>query len=82
MRRAVLLDPALWVPPDYAQAEADGQVPQSSFASPAEAVETRAAGTGLGWLAHTPRAALEQEVEEHLVDSSYGRYRYLVAPGR
>jgi lipase len=80
VRRAVLLDPAVWVPPDFAHAEADGQVPQTSFASPAEAVETRAAGTGLGWLAHTPRAALEEEVEEHLVESSDGRYRYRFSP--
>jgi lipase len=80
VRRAVLIDPALWVPPDFAQAEADGQLPQESFASPAEAVEKRAAGTGLGWLAHTPRAALEEEVEEHLVRSPDGRYRYRFSP--
>jgi pimeloyl-ACP methyl ester carboxylesterase len=80
VRRAVLLDPAIWVPPDFAQAEADDQVPQESFASPAEAVEERA-GTGLGWLAHTPRAALEEEVEEHLVRSPDGRYRYRFSPG-
>jgi lipase len=80
VRRAVLLDPALWVPPDFAQDQADQQVPQMSFATPAEAVEARAAGTGLGWLAHTPRAALEEEVEEHLVHSPDGRYRYRFSP--
>jgi lipase len=80
VRRGVLLDPAIWVPPDFAQAEADDQVPQESFASPAEAVEERAAGTGLGWLAHPPRAALEEEVEEHLVHSPDGRYRYRFSP--
>ncbi len=80
VRRAVLLDPALWVPPDYAQERADEQVPQMSYASPAEAVEARAAGTGLGWLAHTARAALEEEVEEHLVQSPDGRYRYRFSP--
>ena len=54
--RAVLIDPALWVPPDFAQTAADEQIPQMSYATPAS-VEARAAGTGLGWLAHTPRAA-------------------------
>ena len=78
--RAVLLDPALWVPPDFAQTAADQQIPQMSYATPDEAVEARAEGTGLGWLAHTPRAALEEEVEEHLVHSPDGRYRYRFSP--
>jgi lipase len=76
VRRAVLLDPALWVPPDFADARAEEQLAGVSFASPAEAVESRASGTGLGWLAHTPREALEREVEEHLVESPDGRFRY------
>jgi lipase len=76
VRRAVLLDPALWVPPDFAAARAEEQRAGQSFGSPEEAVEARAAGAGLGWLAHTPRAALEEEIAEHLVESPDGRYRY------
>lgn len=80
VRRAVLLDPALWVPPDFAQARVDEQLAGISFESPAEALEARAAGSGLGWLAHTPREALEDEVEEHLVESPDGRFRYRYSP--
>jgi lipase len=76
VQRAVLLDPALWAPPDFAAARAEEQLAGVSFASPAEAVEARAAGTGLGWLAHTPRETLEEEIREHLVESPDGRYRY------
>jgi lipase len=80
VRRAVLLDPALWVPPDFAAARAEEQLAGQSFGSPDEAVEARAAGAGLGWLAHTPRAALEEEIQEHLVESPDGRYRYRYSP--
>jgi lipase len=74
--RAVLLDPALWVPADFAAARAEEQLVDVSFGSPDEAIEARAGGTGLGWLAHTPREALEEEVAEHLVESADGRFRY------
>ena len=80
VQRAVLLDPALWVPPDFAAARAQEQLAGQSFGSPEEAVEARAAGAGLGWLAHTPRAALEEEIQEHLVESPDGRYRYRFSP--
>lgn len=80
VRHAVLLDPALWVPPDFAAARAEEQLAGPSFASPAEALEARATGTGLGWLAHTPREALEEEIREHLVESPDGRYRYRYSP--
>jgi lipase len=78
--RAVLLDPALWVPEEIAREHAAEQVPQATFSSFEEAVEARAAGTGLGWLAHTPRAFLEEEVREHLVESPDGLFRYRYAP--
>ena len=78
--RAVLLDPALWVPPDFAAARAEEQRAGQSFASPEEAVEARAVGAGLGWLAHTPREALEEEIAEHLVESPDGRFRYRYSP--
>lgn len=80
VRRAVLLDPALWIPADIARERADEQVPAPSFASPEEAVEARVAGTGLGWLAHTPRTYVEEEVNEHLAESPDGRLRYRYSP--
>jgi lipase len=80
VRRAVLLDPALWVPPDFASARADEQLAGPSFGSPEEALEARATGTGLGWLAHTPLEALEEEIAEHLVESPDGRWRYRYSP--
>jgi lipase len=80
VRSAVLLDPALWIPAEIARERADEQLPQPSFARPEEAIEARAAGTGLGWLAHTPRAFLEEEVAEHLVESPDGRLRYRYSP--
>jgi lipase len=76
----VLLDPALWVPPDFAAARAEEALAGQSFGSPDEAVEARAAGAGLGWLAHTSREALEEEIQEHLVESPDGRYRYRYSP--
>jgi len=80
VRRAVLLDPALWVPPDFAAARAEEQLAGQSFGTPEEAVDARAAGVGVGWLAHTPRSALEEEIAEHLVESPDGRYRYRYSP--
>ncbi len=43
-------------------------------------MEARVGGSGLGWLAHTPLEALEEEVAEHLVESPDGRYRYRYSP--
>ena len=80
VRRAVLLDPALWVPPDFAAARAEEQLAGPSFGSPEEALEARATGAGLGWLAHTPREALEEEIAEHLVQSPDGRWRNRYSP--
>ena len=76
VERAVLLDPAIAVPRDLAHARALDELQEQSFASPGEAVEARLAGSGLGWLAHTPRELLEEEVREHLVESPDGRFRY------
>lgn len=80
VRRAVLLDPAIWVPQEIARARATEQVPAGSFAEPGEAIEARVAGTGLGWLAHAPRTLLEEDVREHLVESSDGRFRFRYSP--
>ncbi|MGH3016627.1 MAG: alpha/beta fold hydrolase [Gaiellaceae bacterium] len=76
VERAVLLDPAMAVPIDIAHARAMDELQEHSFASPEEALEARIGGTGLGWLANTPRELLEEEVREHLVELSGGRFRY------
>jgi lipase len=76
VERAVLLDPAIAVPADIAQARAAEELQERSFASPAEALEARVAGTGLDALAQASREALEEEVREHLVESPDGRFRY------
>jgi lipase len=76
VERAVLLDPAIAVPRDIAHARAMEELQEHSFASPEEALETRIDGTGLGWLAHTPRELLEEEVREHLLELPDGRFRY------
>ncbi len=72
VERAVLLDPAIAVPRDIAHARAMDELAEPSFASPAEALEARIGGMGLGWLAHAPRELLEEDVREHLVESPGG----------
>jgi lipase len=76
VERAVLLDPAIAVPRDIAHARAEESLREHSFASPQEALEARVVETGLGWLAHTPREFLEEDVREHLVESTDGHFRY------
>ncbi|HWM13587.1 MAG TPA: alpha/beta hydrolase [Gaiellaceae bacterium] len=76
VERAVLLDPAIAVPRDLAQARAHDELQEHSFTSPEEALEARIGGGGLGWLAHPPRELLEEDVREHLVESRGGRFRY------
>ena len=78
--RAVLLDPAIAVPPDIAHARATEELRGQSFASPADALEARLAGTGLDTLAHASRQALEEEIGEHLEESPDGRFRYRYSP--
>jgi lipase len=76
VERAVLIDPAIWVPPDIARERAEEELLDESFATAEEAVQARADGTGLGWLAHTPREFLVEEVREHLAESQDGRLRF------
>ena len=72
VERAVLLDPALTVPPDYADFLADQELTaDESFATVDEAVERTFAG-----LFRRPSALLEEEVAEHLVQGDDGRYRF------
>jgi lipase len=78
--RAVLLDPAMWVPSDVADRLAEEELRGASFASPEEAIAAHTQDPGLGFLAHTPREFLEEEARQHLVQSPDGRYRYRYSP--
>lgn len=73
VERAVLLDPALWLSPELTSRLAEEESKGLSFASSEEAVEHRLL---TGGLMHTPRAVVEQEMIEHLVEGADGRFRY------
>jgi lipase len=70
---AVLLDPAVWVPPPVALERADLERADKSFRSPAEAIEQRLAS---GTVFSTPHELLEEETAEHLEPGDDGRYRW------
>lgn len=72
VERAVLLDPALWLSPELTSRLAEEELKGLSFASSEEAVEHRLL---TGGLMHTPRAVVEQEMIEHLVEGADGRFR-------
>jgi lipase len=72
IERAVLLDPAVWVPPPIALERAEGERAELSFASVDEAIEQRIAASVLR---HSPREFLEEEMAEHLIAVD-GRLRY------
>ncbi len=71
VERAVLLDPALWVPPDDAESAAQYELAKGPWASVEEALEARAAT-----VEHTPRELLEEEMREHLVAQPDGTWFY------
>jgi lipase len=73
VERAVLLDPAIWVPPPVALERAELERADKSFRSPAEAIEHRLAS---GTVFSTPRELLEEEAAEHLERGDDGRYRW------
>ena len=76
VERAVLLDPVLVVPPDYARLLAEGELAaERSFATIEEAFEQSFAG-----LLRRPAPLLEEEVREHLVQGADGRYRFRYSP--
>jgi len=74
VERAVLLDPAVWVPPAVALERAEAERAERAFANPEDAVEAR---RGTATLA--PPELLEEEAGEHLVQHEDGlwRWRYL-----
>jgi lipase len=73
VERAVLLDPAIFVPPTIARQLAEEERVERSFGSVDEAIEARVV---YGGLVSTPRALLEEEMAAHLVVSDDGRFRY------
>jgi lipase len=77
VERAVLLDPAIWVPPPIALERAEALRPERDYAGLDEAIDARYAAGGLH---HTPRELLEEEARAHLVPGDDGRLRYRFAP--
>ena len=71
VERAVLLDPALWVPPDIAEEIARGEIAKTPFDSPEDALRARQAGGE-----HTPPEFLEEEMAQHLVEQPGGGWFY------
>ena len=76
VERAVLLDPALWVPPDMSESLAQGELAKEPYASVDEALKAREAS-----VEHTPKEFLEEEMSEHLVELPEGGwfFRYSTA---
>ena len=73
VERAILLDPALWLTPEVTSRLAEDELSDLSFASVEEAVNDR---LRTGGLMRTPRAVVDQEMAEHLVEGADGRFRY------
>jgi len=73
VERAVLLDPALWVPPPIALEEADAFLTEASFASVDEAVDRRLAS---GLDVAPVRALLVDDFAAHLEPGADGRLRF------
>lgn len=71
VERAVLLDPALWVPPDDAENAAQHELSKGPWESVEEALEARAAT-----VERTPHELLEEEMREHLVEQPDGSWFY------
>jgi lipase len=69
VRRSVLLDPAIFVPPFHAGEMAEEARQEESYDSASEAIDARAVRSGL---AHTPRGMLEEDVEQHGVEREDG----------
>jgi lipase len=76
VRKAVLLDPALTVPPDYAAFLAEEELAEdSAYASPEDAVDA--------WTANLFRPAsdsVKEELREQIVQGEDGRYRFDYSP--
>ena len=71
VERAVLLDPAVWVPPPTALERAEQEREDRSFASVDEAIRLRRETALLA-----QPGMLEEEMELHLSQDGDGRFRY------
>jgi lipase len=71
VEKAVLLDPAIWVPPEIAQQLAKEERVEKVYATVDEAIAARATS-----LLSTPPEILEEEMREHLVEGDDRRFRY------
>jgi lipase len=76
VERAVLLDPALHIPPEVALERSELSRADASFATPDEAIDAR---LGDGSLFTTPRSVLEEEAAQHLEQGPDGRLRWRYA---
>ena len=74
VERAVLLDPAVWVPPPTALERAEQEREDRSFASVEEAITLRRETALLA-----QPGMLEEEMELHLFQDGDGRFRYRYA---
>jgi lipase len=72
VEHAVLLDPAIWVPPPVALERAEDERLERAFASHEEAIELRLAK---GELLPHARALVEEDFRDHLVTQDDGRLR-------
>jgi lipase len=76
VERAVLLDPALTVPPDYAQFLADQELEQDlSFATEEEAI-----GAGLAGRPEPVSDDIRRQVGEQVEQGADGRFRFAYSP--
>jgi lipase len=71
VEKAALLDPAIQILPHVGLDFAERERADNAFDSPAGAIAARLEGS-----APTPVRFLEEEVDEHLVESSDGRFRF------
>ena len=75
--RAVLLDPAVWIPPATSLEQAEGLRPDISFA---DAHEAKAAKLATGAYFSTPDEILDEEMRDHLERGDDGRLRARFCP--
>jgi lipase len=78
VERAVLLDPAIFIPPPHSYQLAEEARLEESYGSVDEAIETRVVRSGL---AHTPREILEEELASHGFTGDDGRIHLRYSPG-
>jgi pimeloyl-ACP methyl ester carboxylesterase len=71
VERAILLDPALWVPPAEAEEIAEHELAKAPFDSVEDALEAR-----MGTVERAPRTFLEEEMRQHLVEQPEGGWFY------